>query len=79
MNFKRLLYTDFGKTLISVILGLGLATLFRKTCKERKCITFNAPSLEQIKDKIYKYDGKCYKFNLETSKCDKSKRIVNFE
>ena len=33
---------------------------------------------EEIKDKIYKYNDKCYKFNLETSKCDKSKKIVEF-
>ena len=30
MNFKRLLHTDFGQTIISILLGLGLATLFRK-------------------------------------------------
>jgi len=78
MNFKRLLYTDFGQIIISVLLGLGLATLFRKTCQDRKCIVFNAPPVEEIKDKIYKYNDKCYKFNLETSKCDKSKKIVEF-
>ena len=36
MNLKRILYTDFGQKLLSIVLGLGLATLFRKVCKGRK-------------------------------------------
>jgi hypothetical protein len=78
MNFKRLLYTDFGQTIISVILGLGLATLFRKACKDRNCIAFEAPPIDDLKNKIYKYDNKCYKFNLEAQKCNKEKKMVEF-
>ena len=78
MNFKRLLYTDFGQIIISVILGLGLATLFRKACEDRKCIAFEAPPVDEIKDKVYKYDKKCYKFNLQAEKCNNDKKIVEF-
>ena len=35
MNFKRLINTALGKIIISIMLGLGLATLFRKVCKDR--------------------------------------------
>ena len=33
MNFKRLLHSKFGQIIISILLGLGLATLFRKFVK----------------------------------------------
>ena len=45
MNFKRLINTSLGKIIISIMLGLGLATLFRKVCKDKNCITFKGPIL----------------------------------
>ena len=44
MNLRRLIYSDIGKYIISILLGLGLATLFRKVCKDRNCIVFKAPN-----------------------------------
>ena len=54
MNFRRLFYTELGQIFISIILGLGLATLFRKVCNERNCMVFKAPELKEIKDKTFK-------------------------
>lgn len=62
---------------ISVILGLGLASLFRKACDKRDCMIFKAPKTDEM-NKIYKFQNKCYKFNLEGAKCDKNKKIVSF-
>ena len=76
---KRLLYGRYSKMVISAVLGLGLATLFRKVCNERNCIIFHAPPLEKLKDKIYKDGAKCYKFNSVATKCDNNKKIVSFE
>ena len=77
MNFKRLLHTDLGQTLISILLGIGLASLFRKACTDKNCIRFNGPVITDIKDKIFKHDGKCYKYKSESSTCDATKRIIN--
>ena len=41
MNFRRLLYSTPGKYIISILLGLGLATLFRRACKERNAQACN--------------------------------------
>ena len=77
MNFKRLLNTDLGKFFISVLLGLGLATLFRKVCKDKNCITFNGPVISEIDGKIYKYGEKCYKYEASAAKCDKNKQVID--
>lgn len=77
MNFRRLFTTELGKNIISIILGLGLATLFRKVCKDKNCIRFNGPIITDIEDKIFKHNDKCYKYKTETDKCDSTKKIVN--
>lgn len=78
MYLRRLIYGDVGKTIISIILGLGLATLFRKVCKDRDCIVFKAPDVKKIKNQIFKFQGKCYKFEENIEKCNNNKKIVEF-
>jgi hypothetical protein len=73
MNFKRLLYTDFGKICISIILGLGLASLFRKVCKDKNCIVFNGPIISEVNNKVFKHDDDCYQYEIETTHCDSTK------
>ena len=77
MNFQRLLNTEHGRFFISLLLGLGLATLFRNVCTGDKCIIFNGPVIGEIDDKIYKSDGKCYTYTTAAAKCNSMKRIVD--
>ena len=78
MYLRRILYGDAGKIFISIILGLGLATLFRKVCNDRNCIIFKAPDIKKIQNQIFKFQGKCYKFTEEIEKCNNNKKIVPF-
>ena len=55
MNFKRLLHTELGITFISILMGLGLATLFRKVCNDKNCIIFNGPVIDSVTGKTYRY------------------------
>jgi hypothetical protein len=77
MNFKRLLNTPIGIAFISILLGIGLATLFRKVCNDKNCIVFNGPVLNTVTDKTYKFGEKCYKYDIEPAKCDSNKRIID--
>lgn len=76
MNFRKLLHTDVGKNLISVILGIGLASLFQKVCNEKNCLIFNGPVIHEVDGKIFEYDGNCYKYDVSTVSCDTTKRII---
>ena len=78
MYIKRLINGAFGRGIISILLGLGLATLFRRVCKERDCLVFHAPEINKIKNQVFKFKNKCYKFDEEIEKCDKNKKIVQF-
>jgi len=76
MNFKRLLNTPIGIFFISILLGLGLATLFRKACHGKNCILFNGPMISELDGKTYKYGEECYKYSLQHSPCDSLKKTV---
>lgn len=78
MHLYKFVKSNTGKYLMSLILGIGLATIFRSVCKGKECIVHRAPPLEEIEDKIYKFDGKCYKFERISSKCNNKKKIVQF-
>lgn len=76
MNLSKFFRTDTGKHVMSAILGFGLATIFRAACKDRNCIIFKAPPLDETENKVYEYDSKCYKFKTKIVKCDKNKKTV---
>ncbi len=77
-NALKSLKTDTGKCIVSVILGIGLASIFRKSCESRNCMVFNAPSFDDVKENVYKHDDKCYKFSERSVKCepDKHKQVM---
>ena len=77
MNVIRLLDTNIGHFFISAILGLGLASLFNKVCKDKNCLIFNGPILTEFEGKVYKHGEKCYKYSLNPTKCDKTRRVID--
>ena len=79
MNLKRLFNTSIGKIVISILLGLGLASLFRKACNDKSCIKFNGPIISETTDKIYKYGDKCYKYESSPAKCDSTKKVIDIK
>jgi len=76
IHFDRMLNTDIGRFFISLMLGLGLATLFRKACNDKNCIVFNGPVISEIDGKTYKFGEVCYKYKLVPAKCNPNKKVV---
>jgi hypothetical protein len=78
MNFKRLLHSSLGQIFISILLGLGLATIFRKVCNDRNCIHFKGPLSNKVDGKVFKHGESCYKYTVKNAdKCNDMKKIVN--
>jgi len=76
-NLKKIINSETGRIVISALLGLGLASLFNKVCKDKNCILFNGPVISEIDGKTYKYGEKCYKYEMKPGKCDPTKRIID--
>lgn len=79
MNFRRLLESSLGKIIISILLGLGLASLFHNVCNSKNCIQFKGPVLSEINGKVMQYGDGCYKYDLVRTKCNENKQIVPLE
>ena len=77
-NFQKLMYTKLGRSVISVILGFGLASLFRSVCNDKECFDFKGPTLVNIQKYAYRFNESCYKFNEKAVRCGDSETSVNF-
>jgi hypothetical protein len=64
----------WGRVILSIIWGLGLATMFRKVCKGRNCIVIKAPDNKEIVNNTYRFNDKCYKFKSTAVSCKKKKK-----
>lgn len=79
-HLDKFVHTETGKIIMSILLGMGLATLFRNVCKGKQCFRFYAPPLDDFKDKIYKNDkNKCVKFVPIATKCSLNAKTILFE
>ncbi len=72
MFLTKFINSEQGSVIISVILGLGLASLFRTVCKDGKCIVYKSDA-SNIQKNLYKLEGKCYKYNPTIVPCEKEK------
>ena len=72
---NKLLDNSTGRIIFSVILGLGFASLFRRSCKNN-CVIIKGPNQKEISKNIYNFDKKCYKYSPVMVKCIKNKQIL---
>jgi hypothetical protein len=79
LHLGKFVHSERGKIIMSILLGLGLATLFRTVCKDNDCIVFHAPPLDDFKDKIYKNNDKCVKYVPVATKCSLNAKTITFE
>jgi len=77
-GIQKILNSNAGKYIISILLGIGLSTIFRNACEQRKCIVFKAVDPGKIKDHIFKIDKNCFKFTHEQIKCSDNNDEITF-
>ena len=78
LNILNAMKSNFGKNMISIIIGIGIASLFRKSCEGKECMIFKGPEFEKITNTVYKYNDKCYKFIEKNVTCNKFKKQIDF-
>ena len=78
MNIHRLLYSKYSKLIISMLVGFGLATMFRKECINDFCLEHKAPQIEEIEDQIFLHGNDCHTFSYTSESCDKNKKQFLF-
>lgn len=58
-----------GAKLISLLLGLGLAAVFRQSCRGNGCVVVTSPPKDVVAKQVYELDGECYKYQPYTVQC----------
>lgn len=70
MKIKSLIHSNKGKIIISILLGFGIATLFRKSCTDSNgndtCVHYQ---MKPPDESTFESDGKCYTIHQIKSKC----------
>lgn len=69
INIHKLLKTKASAIIMSIVLGLGLAALFRRVCDGSKCIIVEGPDVKETDGVYYKIDKDCYKYTPVASEC----------
>lgn len=69
--FDRILRQPASRVILSILWGLGLAALFRRTCRGNRCIVIEGPSLNEVRNTLYQYEGEddCYRFEAYEVEC----------
>jgi hypothetical protein len=75
-NISAALRTYKGRIVVSMLLGIGLASLFRRVCNDRNCLVFKSPPVDEVTKNTYAYGDKCYKFKEKTMKCGMTEKQV---
>lgn len=78
-RLQKIVNSDGGKILISILLGFGLASLFRKACEGRDCMTFKAPAAKELNGQTYEIGDKCYNFREKNAECGKMSQQVYYD
>ena len=76
MDLSKFVRNKTGKIIMSIILGLGLATLFRQVCRDNNCTIYKAPIINE--SDVYKFENECYSFEKISTKCNNKKKTVRF-
>jgi hypothetical protein len=76
MHLTKFVHSQTGRYLMSLLLGFGLASAFRTICKDKRCYLYKAPLAEDIDNKIYKQDEKCYNYKKVSTKCNNNMKSV---
>ena len=68
-NVRQFLDSERGSIMMSVIVGLGLAVMFRKACKGYGCYIVRGPPPRDLDKYVYRQDGRCYKYTPVNTSC----------
>jgi hypothetical protein len=66
-------------TIISLLLGFGIAAIFRPLCKGPDCLILRGPPVDEIRGKVYQFGSKCIEFVPKAIECpskDTKKTVV---
>ena len=72
-----LMKSKTGTIILSILWGLGLAAMFKKSCDGKNCKIYKyvSPASQSVKDTYYNYGTyNCYQYDPIIANCDTSNK-----
>lgn len=66
---KDVMSNSMGCILVSVLLGLGLATMFHRVCVGRDCLIVKGPSVDYVTKHMWRSGQDCYRYKVLSVSC----------
>ena len=68
-NFISIIDRPGFATIISIVLGFGLAAIFRPLCKGPDCLIIRGPPVNEVRGAVYQFGAKCVEFDAKAVEC----------
>jgi hypothetical protein len=72
VTFMNVMEAPGVATLISFMLGVGIAAMFRPVCKGPDCLVLRGPPVQEIRGAVYQFGSRCVEFRTKPIECPKS-------
>jgi hypothetical protein len=69
INFSEFMSRPGVCTILSILLGFGLAAIFRPLCKGPDCLIIRGPPVSEIRGSVYQFGSKCVEFDAKPVEC----------
>jgi hypothetical protein len=63
------LKTPEGRAILSTVIGIGLAVLFRATCKNGICVVVKGPDNAKVEGNVFRLGSSCYNYTRFATLC----------
>jgi hypothetical protein len=75
-QWQKLFEIKGFSTMLSIVLGFGIAAMFRPLCKGSECVIVRGPPVGDIRGSVYQYGKKCVEFDARPIECPKAGSTV---
>jgi hypothetical protein len=62
--------------LMSIVIGFGIACMFRPLCKGPECLIVRGPPISDLRGSVYQFGSKCVEFTPKPVECPTSKTVT---
>jgi hypothetical protein len=76
VEYWKLMEDPALSSVVSFLIGFGIAAMFRPLCKGAEYIILNGPPVKDIMDKVYQMGERCVEFTTEVVDCPKDKKDI---
>jgi hypothetical protein len=71
-SVEEFLNTPGIPTFISLILGIGVAAMFRPLCNGPDCLVIRGPPVNDIRGSVFQFGKQCVEFKTKPIACPKN-------